>query len=224
MPELAGFIGATGTTRSPNASCERTVNLYLEPAGDKRFVLMSMPGLRQVALLPSGPVRGLYEATNGRVFAATSTTLFEVFDGWTFLSRGTIATGTAPVSMVDNGIHLVLSAEGVGYALDFATNVLTTLPTTGPATFGQVAYLDGYILTNEPGTRRFWWSELLNALVWPALNFYEADGRPDLLVTLHVDHREIYLLGTQTIEVWQSTGNSLSPLCPQCAGVLRAGL
>lgn len=223
MPELPGFIGPSGTTRSANVSCERTLNLYLEPAGDKRYVLMSMPGLRQVALLPSGPVRGLYEATNGRVFATTSTSLFEIFSGFTFLSRGTIPTGTAPVSFTDNGLHLVLSVEGVGMALDFSTNVLTTLPTTGPATFGQVAYLDGMVLTNEPGSKRFWWSELLDALTWPALNFYEADGRPDLLVTLYVDHREIYLLGTQTIEVWQSTGNSLSPFARSAPVFLEQG-
>ena len=120
-----------------------------------------------MATLPSGPVRGLYEATNGRVFATTSTTLFEVFAGFSFLARGTIHTGTAPVSMVDDGQYLILSVDGVGYAYAFATDALTTLPLTGPQTFGQVVYLDGYLLTNEPGTRRFWHAEPLNPLVWP---------------------------------------------------------
>jgi Phage stabilisation protein len=213
MPELPGFCGPTGTVRSPNAACDRLLNMYIEnvESDRKRYTLYSMPGLRQVALLPSGPVRGLFEATNGRVFAVTSTTLFEVFAGWTFVSRGSVHTGTTPASFTDDGIHMVCSVDGVGYGYDFASNVLTTLPTTGPQTFGQFGYIDGRIVVNEPGTRRFWYTPILDALTWPALNFYSAEARPDLLVTLLVDHREIWLFGSQSIEVWFSTGNSLDP-------------
>jgi len=177
----------------------------------KRYTLYSMPGLRPVALLPSGPVRGLYTATNGRVFAATSTSLYEVFAGWTFLSRGTIHTGTAPASFTDDGVHMVFSVDGIGYGYDFQANALTPLPLTGPQTFGQLGYIDGRIVTNEPGTRRFWYTPILDAATWPALNFYSAEARPDLLVTLLVDHREIWLFGSQSIEVWFSTGDALSP-------------
>lgn len=213
MPELPGFIGPTGTVRSSNAACDRTINLYLEniETDRKRFMLLSMPGLRQVAELPSGPVRGLYEATNGRVFATTSTTLFEIFSGWSYLSRGTINTGTNPTSFTDDGVHMIFTVDGIGYAFNFSTDALTPLPLTGPQTFGQVAYLDGRIVCNEPGTRRFWFTPILDALTWPALNFYAAEGRPDLLVTLLVDHREIWLFGSQSIEVWYSTGDALNP-------------
>jgi hypothetical protein len=177
----------------------------------KRYVLYSMPGLRQVAVLPSGPVRGLYEATNGRVFAVTSTTLFEVFSGFSFLSRGTIHTGTTPASFTDDGITMVFTVDGIGYGYAFATDALTTLPLTGPQTFGQVGYIDGRIVLNEPDTRRFWYTPILDALTWPPLNFYSAEARPDPLVTLLVDHREIWLFGSQSIEVWFSTGDALSP-------------
>jgi hypothetical protein len=137
--------------------------------------------------------------------------LFEVFSGWSVLARGTIHTGTTPASFTDDGVHMVFTLDGIGYGYAFATDVLTTLPLTGPQTFGQVAYLDGRILTNEPGTRRFWYTPILDALTWPPVNFYSAEARPDLLVTLLVDHREIWLFGTQSIEVWFSTGDSLSP-------------
>lgn len=213
MPELKGFVGPTGVARSSNVAADRLLNLYVEESSNEkgRYTLYSMPGLRQVALLPSGPVRGLYEATNGRVFCTTSTTLFEIFSGWSFLSRGTIHTGTNPTSFTDDGIHLVLSVDGTGYAFEFATDLLTTLPLTGPQTFGQLGYIDGRIVTNEPGTRRFWYTNILAATTWPALAFYSAEARPDLLVTLLVDHRELWLFGSQSIEVWFSTGDGLSP-------------
>jgi len=208
VPELPGFIGPTGTVRSPNASCEKLYNMYVEQieTDRKRYMLLSMPGLRQVALLPSGPVRGLFEATNGRVFATTSTTLFEIFSGWSFLSRGTIHTGTTPASFTDDGINLIFTVDGIGYAFNFSTDVLTPLPLTGPQTFGQVAYLDGRILTNEPGTRHFWFSGHFDALTWDPLAFYEAEGRADDVMTLISDHREAVIGGTQSIEFWQSTG------------------
>src|SRR5262245_53619984 len=124
MVDFKGFIGPSGAMNSLAVSAERTVNLrVVENENAKgQYVLMGMPGLRQVAELPSGPVRGLYEDTNGRVFATTSTTLFEIFSGWSFLSRGTIPTGTSPTSLIDNGQQLLLSANGQAFILPFATN------------------------------------------------------------------------------------------------------
>ena len=210
---LQNFCAPSGQSRSTTASAERTINLYIEPLPNdpRNLVLFGIPGLRPWLLLPSAPVRGLYETSTGRTFAVTSTTLFELFSGGTFLSRGTVHTGTAPVFFSDNGIHLVLSVDGVGYAYDLTTNVLTTLPLTGPQTFGRLAYIDGYVLTHEPGTRLFWYSGLLDALTWDALAYYAAEGRPDAIVSLIVDHRQIFLLGTQTIEIWDSAGDALNP-------------
>jgi hypothetical protein len=208
MPPLKGFCGPTGMARSTNVAADRLLNMYLEESSNEKgvYTLYSMPGLRQVAELPSGPVRGLYEATNGRVFATTSTTLFEVFAGYTFLSRGTIHTGTTPASFTDDGVHMVFTVDGIGYGYAFATDALTTLPITGPQTFGQVAYLDGRILVNEPGTRHFWFSGHFDALTWDPLAFYEAEGRADDVATLITDHREAVIGGTQSVEFWQSTG------------------
>jgi hypothetical protein len=226
MPMLPAFCAPSSPARSPAVSAERTINYYIEqsPNDKNQYTLYSFPGLLPVATLPSGPVRGLYEATNGRVFAVTSTTLFEVFAGWTFLSRGTVTTGTTPASLTDDGTTLVLSVNGLGYAMPFATNVLAPLPLTGPQTFGRVQYLDGRIVTNEPGTRHFWFSDLLNATSWPALNFYAAEARADLLLTLLVDHRELWLFGSQSIEVWTSTGNSLNPFARSSAIFLEQGI
>lgn len=221
-----GFTGPTGAARSASADCSRTINLYLEPSSSnpREFVLYSLPGLKPVDLLESAPVRGLYTTSGGRVFATTSTTLYELFAGWTHLSRGTIVTGTEATSFADNGIHMVLTTQGQGYSYDLATNVLAALPTTGPAQWGQVAYLDGYLLTNEVGTRRFWYSAPLDATTWPATNFYSAEARPDIITTLFVDHRELWIFGSQSIEVWFSTGDALSPFARNQSVMIEQGI
>ena len=212
MPELRGFCGPSGATRSPFISADRTVNLYIEDSPNERgrFALYSMPGLRPVALLPSAPVRGIYTTSTGRTFAVTSTTLFEIFQGFTFLSRGTIPTGTAPVSMVDNGLHLFLSVNGLGRALDLTSNVLSTVAPPGLA-FGQLGYLDGYLVSNDPDTNRFYHSDLRDALTWDVLSFYEAERLPDPIRSLFIAHQEIWLGGSASTEVWYSTGDALRP-------------
>lgn len=225
MTAFRNFIGPSGAVRSSAVDASHTINLYLDEIPTQRgtYYLAGMPGLRPLLTLPSAPVRGLYQSTTGRTFAVTSTTLYELFSGGTFLARGTVHTGTAPVSLVDNGVHLVLSVDGVGYAYAMATNTLTTLPLTGPQTFGRVAYLDQRILTNEPGTSRFWFSDLANATVWPALNFYAAEGRPDPLVTLLVDSRQIYLIGTLSSEIWYPTGEALNPYARAQSAFIEQG-
>jgi hypothetical protein len=156
-------------------------------------------------------VRHLYTTSTGRVFAWTSTTLFELFSGGTFLSRGTIPTGTAPISASDNGQQMVFSVEGQGRLYTFATDALAPLPTTGPATWGHFGYIDSRFVVSEPGTRTFWYSELLDGATWPALYNYQADARPDIITGLLVDHRQILLFGPQSIEVWDPTGQAPPP-------------
>lgn len=221
-----GFISPTGFSRSDRMSCERTINLYAEPLSNdpKQLVLYSFPGLQRVAVLPSGPIRGLYEATNGRVWAATSTQLFEIFQGHTFIARGSLPSGTTPVSFTDNGAQLLISANGQGLLYDFAANTLTAIPLTGPQTFGRVAYISGYFVTNEPGTRRFWYSALLDGLTWDALSYYAAEARADNLETLYVDHNELWLLGSQTIEIWVVTGDANNPFARSSGTFIEQGI
>jgi len=40
------------------------------------------------------------------------------------------------------------------------------------------------------------------------LYFAAAEGSPDNLVTLIVDHREIWLFGTNSVEVWYDAGTA----------------
>lgn len=225
MPELKTFCMPSGQAPSVAASIDRAINLLLEPLTNSpnQYILYGAPGLRPVALLPSAPVRGLYTTSTGRVFAVTSTTLFEIFSGWSYLSRGVVPTGTNPISFSDNGQHMVFSVEGQGRVYDLGANTLAALPTTGPQTWGHFGYVDGYLLVSEPQTRRFWYSAPLDATSWPALNFYSAEARPDIVTSLIVDHRQIVLFGTQSIEIWNSTGDSLSPFARMQSVAIEQG-
>ena len=55
---------------------------------------------------------------------------------------------------------------------------------------------------------------MLNGQSIEPLDFASAEGSPDGLVSLIVDHREIWLFGTNSVEVWYDAGTSPFPLVP----------
>ena len=48
---------------------------------------------------------------------------------------------------------------------------------------------------------------LIDGLTWDILDFSTVDGSPDALVSMIVDHNEIWLFGTQSVEVWYYNGD-----------------
>jgi len=88
------------------------------------------------------------------------------------------------------------------YALNF-----TQIPNTDGAFNGAdvVDIVDNYFVYNDPGTQQWAASNTLSPIT-PALSFSSKDGSPDNLVSLIVDHREVYLLGENSSEVWVDVG------------------
>lgn len=210
--DLTGFIGGSTAGRTPDASAARSLNLFpVEVATTPpQLALQSIPGLRRWGTLPEAPVRGLYTATNGRVFGVAGRTLYELDVGGLAPARGTLAAGTEVVHLTDNGLMLTLVDGTHGYGLTFATNAFG--PTTDPDFHGgrTIGFLDGRFVWDVPGTGQFQWSELYSPSI-DALAFATAEARADPLVGLLVDHRELWLFGTQTTEVLYSTGDPFTP-------------
>jgi hypothetical protein len=67
-----------------------------------------------------------------------------------------------------------------------------------------VGYLDGYFVYNEPNSQKVWVTDLYNGLI--PQEFASAEGSPDGLVAVNVDHREAWLFGTDSVEVWYDAG------------------
>jgi len=88
------------------------------------------------------------------------------------------------------------------YALNFSV-----LPSTDGAFSGAntVDIIDNYFVYNNPTTQQFGASDLLSPIS-PPLSFSLKDGSPDDLVALIVDHREVYLMGEISSEVWTDVG------------------
>ena len=208
------ILGQAYVARSVNAADSRMVNLYPEPLptpeGKTGGFLNRAPGLRKLATVGTGPIRGLW-AYGDYGYAVSGDRLYRVDATWNVQPIGPIA-GTGPVSMVDNGRQLFIATNPISYIYDATSETLaqiTDIDFPGAVTVG---YLDGYFVFQEPNSDRFWTSELLDGTQIDPLSFASAEGMPDTLVSLFVDHREVWLFGTQSVEVWYDAALEGFPL------------
>jgi len=218
MQRFVGWIGPSNTARSVNVAAERSVNLFPEMTetgtGKEQEVaaLVGTPGLLKLATLGAGPVRGLYYASTGRTFAVSGTGFYEVTTPASPSLLATLTTGSGRVGMTDNGVDLVLADGAKGYTFRFSTNVFAQIGDPEFPPGANVAqFLDQYIIVNEPGTGRFWFSSISDATNWNGLDFGSAEGSPDNLQTILVDHRELILFGDRSIEVFFNSGDQFNP-------------
>ena len=201
------ILGSAYVARSVNAADNRMVNLFPEvvPEGGKEpAFLQRAPGLTTLATVGLGPIRGLW-AFGDYGYVVSGPTLFQIDSNWNAVAKGTIA-GTGSVSMADNGIQLFVAANPQGYIYNANTDVFQQI--TDPDFPGAVTvgYLDGYFVFNEPNSQKIWVTQLLDGTSVDPLDFASAEGNPDNVVAIFVDHREVWVYGTNSTEVWYNAG------------------
>jgi hypothetical protein len=210
------ILGSSYVTRSVNAADARMVNLFPEiipEGGLEPAFLNRAPGLRRLATIGNGPIRGLWDFApdSDTAFVVSGNQFFKIDTNYTATLLGTVA-GTGPVSIADNGNQVFIAANGPSYIYNNTTNVFQQI--TDPDFPGAVSvgYLDGYFVFNEPNSQRIWITSLLDGLSVDPLDFVSAEGAPDDVTGLIVDHREVWVLGTNSVEVWYNAGTSDFPL------------
>jgi hypothetical protein len=127
--------------------------------------------------------------------------------------------------MADNGITLVL-VDGTpnGYTITLATNAFAALvdPTGSFIGADRVRYLDTFFIFNSPGTPVFY-SSLSNSVTFDATYFASKTGAGDVLVGIEVMHREIWLIGTKTTEIWSDVGAAAFPFAAVPGAFIQHG-
>jgi hypothetical protein len=207
------ILGSAYVARSINAADNRMVNLFPEivPEGGKEAAFLNRaPGLTLLATVGTGPIRGLW-TFNGVGYVVSGLSLYSINSSYTATFLGTVS-GTGPVSMADNGTQLFIACNGPSYIYNSLTNVFVQI--TDPDFPGAltVGYLDGYFVFIQPNTQKLWVTALLEGTSVDPLDFASAEGSPDNLVSMIVDHREVWLYGTNSVEVWYDAGNADFPL------------
>ena len=207
------ILGSSYVARSVNAADARMVNLFPEivPEGGKEAAfLQRCAGLRYVATVGQGPIRGMWRFGD-YLYVASGGELYRVDTNYNSTFLGYI-NGSGPVSMSDNGTQLFVACNPSAFIYNASTGVFEQI--TDPDFPGAVTvgYLDGYFVFNQPDSQRFWVTSLNDGTQIDPLDFASAEGNPDGIVALNVNHREVWLFGTSSIEVWYNAGLADFPL------------
>jgi hypothetical protein len=215
---------ASTRLRSRPTSTARLLNAYAEklPPDSKAGVLLTRsPGVAAWTTVGNGPIHGAHGALSS-LFVVSGTKLYEVDENGVATELGDIGT-VGNLDIDSNGDSVVVVNEPDAFYWDgttFGQITDTDFTTRGAA---DVEFVDNWLLFREPGSGRFFGADLGTATSFDALNFATAEGFPDDLVGLKVDHRDVILFGSESIEIWSNNGGSGFPFSRNTNGYLEIG-
>ena len=226
------LLGGAYRSRSLIAGAQRAVNLFPERTPEINqpptpVVHMLTPGLLPLIQPVVGMVRGAYRATNGALFICVGVNVYFVNTDFSYTLCGTINPGTSIVSFADNGTTMVVvDGSADGWWLGLGSTVLTQI--SDPAFYGAnfTCYLDGYLIFNRPATNQFYISPPFwnGTDPFDPLDIAAKIGGPDVIIAVTVMHREIWLIGQLTTEVWYNAGGADFPFERQPGVFIEHGM
>jgi len=215
VPQLSLIQGAY-EARSIIANAQRCVNLYPElntKDAEVPYTHYCTPGLKTLAQGIFAEVRGLYTASDGKLFAVIGDTVYYVPDSFVMQPLGTIASQVGHVSMYDNKFSLiVLDGSLFGWSVDLTTLAFGIF---SPANFvggNQIRYIDTFLVSSTLNGNIQ--SSDSNATTYTPLALATMTGDADRLQILDVVHKEIWSFGKRTTEVWSNVGAFPFPFQP----------
>lgn len=209
--------------RSKAWSGARLVNCFAERAdGDKRddFAIMAAPGLSTWADLGADAIRGS-RAMAGALYAVAGSILYSINESATATALGSVG-GTGLVRMADNGTQLCIVGGTTGYILSGGT--VTTLANWGITwPVSDVGFIDSYIIWTRADTGQFFISGLGDATSYDPADIATAEGSPDDIVGMMIDHREVQFFGSSTVEIFYNSGAAAFPFERQGNAFIERG-
>ena len=209
MPRLPLPIGFSFyQSESAPFSSQRCVNwipVVAEDAALNTRALFQPPGLKQ--LVDSAVVgnRGSLQMKEIPYFV-NGNSLLSMSSTNVITNHGTIA-GSGNVSLANNGQYLVIVVPGGNaYAYNNVTSVLAQITDVDFRTSGTVVFKDGYFVFSASDGAVFFNSALNDPFNYDALDFGTAEISSDKIVSLHVNHNELFVIGLETIELFQNIG------------------
>jgi len=211
------FIGGAYTARSTNLNAQQCINLYpvIDQEGGKNVkALYPTPGLKLWKDFQTvAEVRGL-NVMGDYLIAVVGDTVYALDkNGNANSASTTLNTSSGVVFMENNGTQCMIVDGSYGYivTLSGGTPTVTQITDEDFPTPSSLTYQDGYFIVSKEDSDRFYISAINDGTSWNSLDYASAEGRSDNLVSCLSDHRELWLFGEETTEVWYNSGNADFP-------------
>ena len=197
---------------------KRAVNVYpVIPESDaaSNRVLFHTPGVTQSASVTGSNSRGVLVFSDGTPYRVIGTTLYS-FDSLNVATNHGAISGISDVSMASNGINIaIVNPTGNSYFFTPSSSTLETITDAAFLSHGQatsVTFKDGfYVFTTD--TVFFSSSDKTtnDGKDFNALDFEDAEINPDIIIKGFNDHNQLYILGTETTQVYRTIATSGFP-------------
>jgi len=226
MPQIP-FIGASYRERSTNLDAQACINFFpvMGESGSAKAVvaLYGTPGTRPLVAAASGPVRGMWEPSDGGdALVVSGSTVYRLSSTFVLTAIGSVDALTTPVVITDNGTQVVIVTGNNGYLVELATNVVSLI--VDPAFYGASScdILDTFAIFNRPDTNQFYISGS-NTMTFDALDFASAESNAEPIVRVFVNHSEIILFKESVTEIWRATGGTDFPFARDTNAAIEQG-
>lgn len=206
----------------PSVSSRKLLNCTAETIVDGKspILVKRMPGIDN--FVTAGTANRGGHVFKGDLYTVSGASLFKTTSGGIVTTIGAVP-GTQRVSIADNGFEMVIIAEPLGYVSDGTSVTKINDPFFVAGGASDVDFIDGYFVFSRPDSQVLFNSGL-NAVTFNALDFTSIDGANDNLLGLIVDHREIFLAGETSCELWYNAANPVgSPFSRSPSGFLEIG-
>jgi hypothetical protein len=220
------ILGQAYESRSINQSAQRSVNCYPEVGEDGQIVAMyGTPGSLTMKICGTGPIRGMI-SSNRAIWVVSGNEIYYLGTDYKPILIGVIQSESGFVSMATSPFEVVIVDGKGGYVINLTTLVLQTISTPAfPNGVRHVTYIDGYFVVSGNDTGKFYICGSANSgIYWDATEFATAEGSPDNTTNIIANHRELWIFGTQTVEIWINSGGTTFPFVRSSNVFIEHGL
>lgn len=224
------LFGESLTGYSAAVSRQRRLNCFydIRKDGDKaQFIIRGTPGAAKFVTLPTFPIRGWW-VVNTTLYVVSGSVFYSVTTSGTITVLGVMTNSALPVSIVDNGVQILIVDGVQGWVYTLVTGSYNQAAYNAAGSFGKITtdanfpngatyatFLDGFGIVNRPNSRQAYISGSYDFTLWTNSTslptFMTKENKSDLLVRVDVLNGAIVLWGVQTIEFWQNVGTAPNP-------------
>lgn len=191
-------------------SAQRCINWIptVSEGGALNQVALFQPlGLKEFANSLVNKGRGS-KVVKGVPYFVQGNSLISVSSSGATTNHGTIP-GKGRVSLANSSRFLVIVVPGnSAFVFDNDDNSLSQITDPDFIISDTVVFKDTFFVFTASSGDVFFHSELNDPLDFDALDFGTAEISPDPIVAAHVNHNELFIAGSETIELFQNVGGA----------------
>lgn len=204
-------------------SSQRALNMFAEggePDDYGQIMMRHSSGLRPVFDFGAEP-RAI-KCVADRLYVVAGRKLWEVGKDQSVSEIGAAPDGDCTF-ISGNRTQIAIASAGNLYVHENGATAIAS-GNNAPSSISTLDYLDGFGIVTLEDTDQWFVTNLVDFNNVNALDFVSAESQPDRALRVLVDHREVWIFGPKTIEVFYNSGGADFPFQRANEAALERGL